>query len=62
MLPGAVVEHLDVRDDIVPSLLTGGVRPMRRPLTFYAPEKPLRHRIVETLAFPAHATHHVMFL
>lgn len=34
MLPSAIVEHLDVINDIVPCLLTRGVITMRCPLAF----------------------------
>ena len=56
MLPSAIVEQLDVINDLVPGLLMRGVITMRCPRPFYTAKESLSHRLVETLALLTRAT------
>ena len=49
MRPPAVIEHLDVRDDIGFGLVTRGVITVRRPFALSAPEKSLGNGIIQTI-------------
>jgi hypothetical protein len=57
MLAIRIVEHLDILDNIVTSLLAGFIMAIRRPLPLEAAEKPFRHCVVETLTFATHTAH-----
>jgi hypothetical protein len=56
VLPSAVVEHLDVRDNIVSCLLTRGVISVRRPLAFETAKEAFGHGIIKTLALTTPTT------
>ena len=60
MKPSAVVEHLDVINDVIASFLPRLVMPIRCPLAFQTPKESFRHCIVQTVSFTTHTTHHCM--
>jgi hypothetical protein len=57
MYPTTVIEHLDVIDDLVASLLAGVVVAMPRPLPLEPTETPLRHGILQALSLATHPAH-----
>ena len=57
MFPAAIEEHLDVADNIAPSLLPCPVQPMVGSFALQTAEESLHNRIVPTVALAAHAAH-----
>ncbi len=62
MPPDWVAEHLDVMEDILSRVVTGGVDPATYALGLEQLEDALGHRVVMAVAAPAHAAHQVMRL
>ena len=56
MFPSAVIKHFDIVDHVIFGVLPGVIVAMGCPLSLSTAKETLRHRVVQTLALPAHTT------
>ena len=62
MTAPAVVKHLDVIDDILPGSRSAEILHPKYLFNFETTEETLRHSIIPTIAFSAHAAQYAMIL